>query len=184
MPIPQIIAFQSGISPLSERLAKLGIVGSETKDKIYTDILSDLGKILVPTLRALTPKGTSGRLAASTSFRIIIGQDEATNETVYRLEIIQDARTSRQFIYRPIVVSGRAAGKMPPALALLGWVQLKWGLSGVEARRGAFRLARHIGVFGTQSNDYVEKAVRDSTDDIRIAANQLGTELIVAISDF
>lgn len=184
MPSPQIIAFQSGILPLSERLAKLGIVGSETKDRIYTDILSNLGTILVPTLRSLTPKGTSGRLAASTNFRVVIGRDAATNETVYRLEIIQDARTSRQFIYRPIVVSGRMAGKMPPALALLGWVQLKWGLSGVEARRGAFRLARHIGAFGTKSNDYVEKAVSASADDIRSAANQLGTELIVELLDF
>ncbi len=173
----------SGITELSDRLKALSQRDSPERDEIYIGVLSELGRKLVLRLESETPKGVSGDLARSTSFRITITQDQETRETIYTLEIIQTADTNT-FVYRPIVVSGRNPGKMPPALALRGWVELKWGLTGPEADRGAFRLARYIAAFGTASNPYTQKVVVASEEDIQIAANELGQQLSIEIFDF
>ncbi len=173
----------SGITLLSQRLEKITGRHSAERDRIYIEVLSELGVKLVPRLRHETPKGTTGALANSTAFRTQIDQDPETNETIYSLIITQSAE-SGQFIYRPITVTGRKSGRMPPPLALRGWVELKWGLSGIQSKKGAFRLARHIAAFGTQPSDYVEKAVISSAEDIEVAANNLGHQLSVEISDF
>jgi len=175
-------ASSEGIDRLTERLSLLG-TSSEEKDEIYIKVFTELGEVLKRRLRLRTPRGVSGQLATSTDFRIIVGDTEQTGEREYRLEMIQTADNSG-FIYRPIVVSGRLPGKMPPMLALRGWVQLRWGLNTVQATRGAYRLARHIAAHGTQPNTYTNRVIRESQGDIDAAADQLGQELNIFIRDF
>lgn len=173
----------SGITEVSRNLAAISGFDSVLRNKIYTEVLAELGKILVLRLREATPRGVTGNLADSTDFQIIISRDTETNDTIYSLIITQDA-TAGSFVYRPIVVSGRNPGRMPPPLALRGWVELKWGLSGVAADKGAFRLARHIAAFGTNANKYVEEVVVASARDVQNAANDLGQHLSIEIMDF
>ena len=109
-------------------------------------------------------------------------EDNDEGDREYVLEIIQTARSNR-FTYRPIVVSGRRPGRMPPPLALRGWVQLNWGVTGVEADRAAFRLSRFIGAHGTQLNDYTIRTVRESEKDINETGIILGQELKVFITE-
>ena len=173
----------TGISALSKKLHNLGLFQSDERDDIYTHVLGELGHELVTRLRQNTPQGTSKRLARSTSFHITIETNPETNVLTYSLVITQSAQ-SLGFTYRPIVVTGRGPGKMPPPLALMGWVELKWGLRGAEIAKGAFRLSRHIAAFGTQSNDFVLRTVHEGEADITKAANNLGQNLIVSLMDF
>ncbi len=173
----------SGVTELNQRFEILGREDSEEGDNIFIRILTDLGEVLKPKLAEHTPLGTTGQLRFSTNFRVRVFNTDVAGEKEYHLEMIQTAR-SVGFTYRPIVVSGRLPGRMPPPLALRGWVQLRWGLSTVDANRAAFRLARHIAAHGTQPNDYVEKTVQASQGDIENASKLLGQELSVAIFNF
>jgi hypothetical protein len=176
------IILTTGITGLTEFASRLDRLSgkSEERDKLFIEELSRLGGLLVTNLIFETPKAT-GQLALSTSFRIV-HHEVANDETEYRLEIIQTSK-SAGFIYRPIVVSGRLPGKIPPALALRGWVQLRWGLNSTQAERGAFRLARSIGSKGTNPNDYTVRAIAMSQGAIQQATNNLGQELITEIMD-
>ena len=173
----------SGITELGQRLLSITGPNSDERDNIYFRVLSELGVELAIKLKEATPRGATNNLANSTSFHVRVLQDPESRDTIYQLVMTQDA-DSNQFVYRPIVVSGRQPGRMPPALALQGWVELKWGLTGQEAAKGAFRLARHIAAFGTQPNDYIQKVIVASAPEIQSASNNLGQQLSIHISDF
>lgn len=172
-----------GLVSFEDNLNDVGKKRSNTLSFIFERVFTELGEKIKPRLRTATPRGETGALRSSTDFRLITVIDKDQGETEYRLEMIQTAR-SAGFTYRPIVVSGRLSGKMPPTLALQGWVQLKWGLSGIKLEQGAFRLARHIAAHGTQANTYTLDVIKDSMDDIAEAARQLGQELTVSIQNF
>ena len=181
MPIELLVNF-TGLNGLSSQLKKL-TTNSVERDEIFTQTLAVLGRQLVINLAANTPHGVTGELARSTSWRIVkTPMDEGIIH--YSLEIVQTARSMEGFQYRPIVVSGRFPGLMPPPLALRGWVAHKWGLDTVQANQAAFRLATHIGRFGTSGNDYTIDTVEQSGGALQLAANSLGQALGVTISDF
>lgn len=133
-----------------------------------------LGAELAPILRANTPVGERGELARSTRAVVhILGQD-------VRLDVIQPAAAiSDGALYQDYVAVGRAPGRRPPAEALEGWVQLKWGST--EPERDAFILARHIGQHGTRPDPYVINTLEQSQDIINDVARRLGIDLTIAL---
>lgn len=58
---------------------------------------------------------------------------------------------STPLIYGAPLEFGRAPGTMPPTNALLGWVGRKLGLSGKEAQRAAYNIAKKIKAQGFSS---------------------------------
>ncbi len=145
--------------------------------------MRDLGSEMAPILRRHTPIGATGRLRASTGFRVTRVQDAVV------LDIIQPARSSPPFgparIYRPWASMGRMAGRKPPFQALMGWVSVKFGLSNPMAiRRSAFGLAAHIGRRGTRANPYTFDAFAASASAIQTAVDKLATTIAVRLWDF
>ena len=170
----------SGLGPFTEKLQELGGTNPEARDELYLNILNQLALALVQNLRAETPK-FRGALARSTDYRIIITEVEE-GETEYRIEVVQIAQASG-FTYRPITVTGRLPGNMPPILALQGWVQLRWGLDATESLRGAFRLANSIALRGSTPSDYKDRAIENSAGVVQEAANNLGIGLVIEVMD-
>ncbi len=182
MPVPfQLILNVTGLTEIGERLALLAHDSSERRE-IFLEVLNRLGQQLVFNLASNTPHGVTQKLATSTDYNIIEELID-DNLTEYSLIVTQDAFSPEGFVYRPIVVHGRGPGKMPPALALRGWVALKWGLDTVQAGQAASRLAVHIGRHGTAPNDYVEKTIIESQEILELAANSLGQALVAVLNN-
>lgn len=180
--MPLVLDFTAGgLSSLSEKLRSFGSKDSAERDGLIMEVLDNLGLQLEVRLREDTPVGATGRLVASTH-RQVIKREVENDESEFVLSLIQDA-TNRGFMYRPVVVRGRQPGRMPPPLALRGWVRTKWGMSGAEVIPASFRLARHIARAGTQENLYPLTTIRRSYDLINQASSNLGLTLSVALTD-
>lgn len=181
MPPPFIMMMSvTGLDAIGKRLAMLAH-NSPEKKALIIEVLTRLGQQMVFNLGLNTPHGVTKELALSTDFRI---REEIIDDnlTEYILEVTQDAESFDGFLYRPIVVHGRNPGLMPPPLVLRGWVALKWGLNTVQARQAAYRLAVHIGQYGTNPNDYVEKTIIESQGLLQTAANSLGQEMVAIVN--
>jgi hypothetical protein len=135
-------------------------------------VFQELGAQLGPVLQANTPIGASGDLARSTRSVVHILND------VVQLDVIQPAISQDGEFYQDFVATGRAPGKRPPAEALAGWIELKWGSTDPA---DSYRLAAHIGAHGTQPNDYVFRTLEQGKEAIDDAARRLGIDLTIAL---
>ena len=91
--------------------------------------------------------------------------------------------TQRVMYATPLGVTGRRIGRRPPAKELEAWVQLKWGVTGSEIKSAAYKLAGSIAAKGTNPNHYPMQVLGNSQDILNEAANHLGTELVVHLTD-
>ena len=132
----------------------------------------ELGAELTPLLIANTPIGESGNLARSTKAIVHI-----LGDTV-RLDVIQPALSDDGQVYQDWVVTGRAPGLRPPAEALAGWVEVKWGSTDPA---DSYKLATWIGQHGTQENPYVIRTLEEGEEAINTAARRLGIDLTIAL---
>jgi len=144
---------------------------------VIANAMQQLGERITPFLVANTPVGTSGDLATKTRAVVhILG-------TEISLRVDQPATNPWDgLMYQDWVEAGRSPGSMPPPHVLVDWVEQKWGLSpGPDAESGAFRLARHIAGFGTQSNDYVIRTLVENKELIDSLAVHLGINLSITV---
>jgi hypothetical protein len=172
----------TGFSEITSRLQALGADRNFERERIINGVLTRLGQVLTRRLMYATPLGVTGSLRNTTDFRVDSTPDIVAGDTIYTLSIIQDARHAG-YMYRPIVVRGRRIGRRPPAKALEAWVQLKWGVTGSEIKSAAYKLAGSIAAKGTNPNHYPKQVLDRSQDILNQAANHLGTELVVHITD-
>tara|TARA_Y100000310_G_C20591026_1_gene767988 strand:+ start:22 stop:597 length:576 start_codon:yes stop_codon:yes gene_type:complete len=148
---------------------------------IMTREFEQLGEILEADLRAETPVGATGQLRDSTTFSTHIVHE--TQESSVFLIMAQPAR-NRGILYQQFVVAGRQPGTPPYSVWLWPWVSAKWQLSGYRLRQAAFRLARHIGRFGTRPNDYPAIVIANNQDAIHETAARIGRTITAHLMDF
>lgn len=172
----------TGFSEITSRLHSLGPGRNAEREQIIDGVLTRLGEALTQRVMYATPLGVTGNLRNTTYFRVSSTPDIVAGDTIYTLSIVQDAHHAG-FMYRPIVVRGRRIGRRPPAKELEAWVQLKWGVTGSEIKSAAYKLAGSIAAKGTNPNHYPRQVLDRSQDILNEAANHLGTELVVHLTD-
>ena len=173
----------TGFSEVTSRLHSLGPGRDAEREQIIDGVLTRLGEVLTQRVMYATPLGVTGNLRNTTYFRVNSTPDIVAGDTIYTLSIIQDARHAA-FMYRPIVVRGRMSpGRRPPARELEAWVQLRWGVTGSQIKSAAYKLAGSIAEKGTTPNHYPKQVLDRSQDILNQAANHLGTELVVHLTD-
>ena len=109
--------------------------------------LRKTGKLLVPQIKAETPRGATNKLANSTVFQVL-GRAEDM-----RMEIRQSAFSTDGFPYGKAVRTGTKP-HFPPIDPLIPWVMKKLGVAGSEAHQVAFLVARKISKVGTKAQPY------------------------------
>lgn len=120
-----------------ERL-QVGVAAGPATLASATRVAMTAGSLLIEgTGRTLAPKDT-GRLAGSITFAISGGGADLTS------------RIGPSVAYGLYVEKGRAAGKMPPVAALMGWATRK----GIDP----YVLARSIARKGTKPHPYMQPA--------------------------
>lgn len=107
------------------------------RQQISTTIQTELTKA-VNELRTVSPVGSTGELKGGWQYVPVSFSGE---EFTFQIVNNSDHALNR--------LEGRPAGRQPPSSALDSWVQKKLGISGKEASRVAFLVARKIGKEGT-----------------------------------
>lgn len=163
-----MIEFEAeGFDDLGERLNR-----AETVRRIsMNEGLREIGKIMVPILKAHTPVGATSKLRNTTVFQIRpLGSEQL-------LQIRQGAKSGGAF-YGRFVRGGRKPGRQPPIAALLPWVIKKLGVAGPRARSVAFLVARKIGKRGVKANPYHVRALRAGMSQVQGAVNRMGQRVV------
>jgi hypothetical protein len=119
-----------------------------------------IGRLLVPMLRADSPKGATGRLRNTTGFHI---QRFGSRQ---RLVIRQAARSQSGHFYGVSVRSGTGP-HWPPVRELIPWVRAVLRVSAADAPRVAYLVARKIARRGTRPNPYHQRVFRRAQGAIR-----------------
>lgn len=162
-----------GWDQVGDRLDKAGIQSRIT----INEGLREIGRILVPALKAETPVGATRGLRNSTLFQLLQpSQDEQV------LEVRQGSRSSTGFFYGRVVRHGRRPGTFPPSSALVPWVMAKLGIPEARARGVAFLVARKIYRRGIPPNPYHERALANARPEIQQQSTLMGTRIIAYLS--
>ena len=137
-------------------------------------MLRRVGRLLVPALKAATPRGATHHLRNYTHFRIFPLPTTPTG-MAQRLEVRQSAQSDGYF-YGMAVISGTRP-HFPPYRALIPWVEAVLGVHGKRASSVAFLVARKISRVGTQPNPYHEGVLAGNMAAIQGIVDQEGAAL-------
>jgi len=86
--------------------------------------------------------------------------------------------------YGDVIEMGRRPGqKMPPAGAMLRWVEMKTGLSGKAAQQVEFLIRRKIGQKGFEGAHMFEKTWRENQDQLRKIFDRAGLNIAFHLSE-
>ena len=144
---------------------------TETARISVNDGLRAIGHIMVPTLKAHTPRGATGHLRTKTRFEVLtIGAEQ-------ELQVRQGAQTVGGAFYGRFVRGGRRPGRRPPIDALVPWVSKVLGVPAARVRSVAFLVARKIGKKGIAPNPYHERALAEATPQIQQQVTAMGTRV-------
>jgi hypothetical protein len=155
--------------------------------------LEKLGRLLVGEVKRRTPRST-GKLARSTKFRIITGEDSATGNVERELQIIQDALSrqtttgSRRYFYwysvhHGLAPAGRLSNTFPPAENLLPWVRRTFpGADEKKTLRKARSVAFKIYKEGIPPNPYLQESVDVHMAEIQATANRIRQQIVLDLT--
>ena len=131
--------------------------------------------MLVPQIKAASPRGATRRLANTTMFQIKgKGQD-------MEMDIRQGAKSASGYFYGG-AVRGGTRPHFPPSSALVDWVVVKLGIPLPAAKGVAFLIARKISRVGTKPNPYHKKVLQSNMTRIQDIVNKIGQKIAVKIA--
>ncbi len=146
-----------------------GPVGTGKAPKIaheqITDFLYEATKLLESLVKTGTPIGVGGEVNGL--WATIHGEVERGAE-------IQRGIVGHTSVYGDPVERGRRPGKMPPSSVLVRWVELKFNVTGAEARRIAFFVRKKIMSRGTKGAAMFFRALDEGWPQVLAMANQYG----------
>lgn len=160
-----------GMEPLVKKLNR-----SQTENLIaLNNGLREIGRFMVPAVKAVTPKGARGRLRGRTFFEIKgKGQD-------MEMKIVQPAKSGMGYFYGG-AVRGGTRPHFPPPSALYDWVMVKLGIPMPAARGVAFLIARKISEVGTKPQPYQKEALKANMQKIQTVVNRIGQKIAIKIA--
>ena len=160
-----------GMEPLVKKLNR-----SQTENLIALNKgLREIGQFMVPAVKAVTPRGASGRLRGRTFFEIKgKGQD-------MEMKIVQPAKSDKGYYYGG-AVRGGTRPHFPPPSALYDWVMVKLGVPMPAARGVAFLIARKISEVGTKPQPYQKEALKANMTKIQNVVNGIGQKIAIKIA--
>ena len=141
-------------------------------------MLRRVGHLLVPALKAVTPRGATHHLRNYTHFRIFPLSMSPTS-MAQRMEVRQSAQSAGYF-YGMAVIGGTRP-HFPPYRKLIPWVEAVLGVQGKRAASVAFLVARKISRIGTQPNPYHEGVLAGNMAAIQGIVDQEGVALSVEL---
>lgn len=133
--------------------------------------LREMGKLLVPSLKKVTPVGATSKLRNYTVFQVL-----GTAEDM-RLEVRQSAKSTSGYPYGA-AVRGGTRPHFPPVDALIPWVRKKLGVPENRARSVAYLIARKISRVGTKPNPYHVDVVRQNMGELTSIARKWAVNLV------
>ncbi len=137
-------------------------------------MLRQVGRLLVPALKAVTPRGATHHLRNYTGFRVFPLPTTPTG-MAQRLEVRQSAQ-SEGYFYGMAVIGGTRP-HFPPYRALIPWVEAVLGVHGKRASSVAFLVARKISRVGTLPRPYHEQVLANNMANIQGIVDQEGAAL-------
>jgi hypothetical protein len=135
-----------------------------------TAFLSEATQFLETQVRTNTPEGVFGE--AGGGLRATIHGEVVDKGTEVQKGII--GHTS---LYGDPMERGRRPGKMAPSAVLVRWVELKFNVSGSEARRIAFFVRKKIMSRGTKGAAMFFKALDEGWPEIVAMADRYGIRI-------
>ncbi len=150
-----------------------GPIGTGKAPKIaheqITAFLYEVTQFLETQVKENTPEGVGG---AVNGLKATIHGEVVDKGTEVQKGIV--AHTS---VYGDPAERGRRPGKMAPSSVLVSWVELKFGVSGTEARRIAFFIRKKIMSRGTKGAAMFFRALDEGWPQVLTLANQYGVRI-------
>ena len=159
------LAYQIKINgPIAE--GKAGKIAHEQ----VTAFLYEATQFLETQVKQNTPEGVFGQAGGGLRASI-------HGEVVDKGTEVQKGIIAHGSIYGDPVERGRRPGKMPPSSVLVRWVEVKFGVSGQDAKRIAFFVRKKIMSRGTKGAAMFFKALDEGWPTIVSMADQYGIKI-------